>query len=102
MHELTPESDAPRVERAIERLTVTFLRSSLTAEWDPTAYSLLDFAEHNGLSPPFCCRAGVCGTCLTVIKRGTVAYFECPVVDPAPGKILLCCSKPIESVVLDI
>jgi ferredoxin len=109
MHELmrptespAVESDAPKVECASERLTVTFERANLVAEWDPTAHSLLDFAEQSGLSPPFCCRAGVCGTCLSTIKRGAVAYFESPVVEPAPGEILLCCSRPTESVVIDI
>ncbi len=109
MHELTRstelaavESDSPKVERASGRLTVTFLRSNLVAEWDPTAHSLLDFAEQSGLSPPFCCRAGVCGTCISPIKSGAVAYFESPVIEPANGEVLLCCSRPTEPVVIDI
>jgi|HubBroStandDraft_6_1064221.scaffolds.fasta_scaffold691308_2 ferredoxin len=96
------ESDSPEVERAPRRLSVTFLRSNLVAEWDPTAHSLLDFAEQSGLSPPFCCRAGVCGTCLSTIKGGAVAYFEPPVIEPANGEILLCGSRPTEPVVIDI
>jgi len=109
MRELTPstesptvESDAPKAAGAAERFTVTFQRSNVVADWDPTAHSLLDFAEQSGLSPPFCCRAGVCGTCLSTIKRGKVAYFEPPVVELSAVEILLCCSRPTESVVIDI
>ncbi len=92
----------PDVERSRGRLTVTLTRSKRVAFWDPAAYSLLDFAEQNGLSPPFCCRAGVCGTCLSRVRRGTVAYFESPVIEPAKGEILLCCSRPTESIDIDI
>lgn len=83
-------------------LTVRFLRSGIVSGWDPAAHSLLDFAERLGLSPPFSCRAGVCGTCLSPLKRGAVAYFEVPVIEPAPGELLLCCSRPTESVEIDI
>jgi ferredoxin len=96
------EAKSPNVESAAARLTVTFLRADLVAHWDPSAHSLLDLAEHSGLSPTFCCRAGVCGTCLCKIRRGTVAYFESPVFEPGPGEILLCCSRPTESVDIDI
>jgi uncharacterized protein len=83
-------------------LTVTFLRSNVVADWNPTAHSLLDFAEQIGLLPPFCCRAGVCGTCVSSIRRGAVVYFESPVFERAEGEILLCCSRPTDSVEIDI
>ena len=100
-HEADGASE-PNAPAKSGRMLVTFLRSNVTAEWDPTAHSLLDFAEHCGLSPPFCCRGGVCGTCLSAIKRGSVAYFETPVAELAEGEILLCCSRPAESVEIDI
>jgi uncharacterized protein len=96
------ESSLPKNARTGGSVIVTFLRSNLVAEWDPSAGSLLDFAESKGLSPAFCCRAGVCGTCLTTIQRGSITYFESPVVELAPGEILLCCSRPAESVDIDI
>ena len=82
--------------------TVTFLRSGKTVDWDPTAESLLDFAEKQGLTPPFSCRAGVCNTCLSVLVRGKVEYSEPPLMEPSSGEVLLCCSKPLESVEIDI
>jgi uncharacterized protein len=84
------------------RIKVTFRAAGLTVEWDESAPSLLDFAEQHGINPPFSCRAGVCSSCVTSLKRGHVAYFESPVIEPAEGEILLCCSRPTESIELDL
>lgn len=92
----------PEAVSTAERPTVTFLRSNRAAPWDPGAYSLLDFAEQQGLAPPFSCRAGVCGTCLSRMRSGAVAYFESPLVELAQDEILLCCSRPTESITIDI
>lgn len=83
-------------------LTVTFLRSNLVVAWDPSTQSLLEFAERRGLSPAFCCRAGVCGTCITTMRRGAVEYFESPVIELERDEVLLCCSRPTESVDIDL
>ncbi len=102
----SPESPelarTPAATGATGRVKVTFLRSNIAADWDSGAHSLLDFAERHGVSPPFSCRAGVCGTCLSTIRRGAVAYIETPLVELAQDEILLCCSRPTESVDLDI
>ena len=83
-------------------ITVRFGSLGRTEAWDVNAHSLLDFAEQLGLAPPFSCRAGVCGTCISKLGRGAVAYFEDPVAEIGAGEILLCCSRPIESVEIDI
>jgi ferredoxin len=83
-------------------IRVRFLQSNLEAPWDPASESLLEFAEALGLEPPFSCRAGVCSTCVTALRRGAVSYFQQPVCEPAPGEVLLCCSRPTESVELDL
>lgn len=83
-------------------MTVEFRKSGRTAAWDATAESLLAFAEDQGLSPEFSCRAGICGTCRSRLVSGEVAYFEEPLDELPPGEVLLCCSKPKGSVVLDI
>ena len=56
--------------------------------------SLLDFAEAQGLSPDFSCRAGICSTCKSRLVEGEVAYFEDPLDELAADEVLLCCSKP--------
>lgn len=83
-------------------VTVEFRKSGRTVQWDPTAPSLLDFAEHQGLAPAFSCRSGVCGTCRTALLSGQVAYTDEPLDPPAPGEALICCSKPVGPVVLDL
>ncbi|WP_214474291.1 2Fe-2S iron-sulfur cluster-binding protein [Mesorhizobium sp. dw_380] len=91
-----------RIEPAGEATTVEFRKSGLTAVWDGSAASLLDFAENQGLLPEFSCRAGICGTCKSRLIAGDVAYFEEPLDELREGEVLLCCSKPRGSVVLDI
>lgn len=81
---------------------VVFAKSGISRSWDPTARTLLDFAEACGLEPAFSCRAGVCSTCRTVILEGDVDYIEEPLDDPGYGAVLLCCSKPAGRVVLDL
>ncbi|MFI5012758.1 MAG: 2Fe-2S iron-sulfur cluster-binding protein [Hyphomicrobiales bacterium] len=83
-------------------MRVTFQKTDRSADWDPNSYSLLEFAEEQGLSPAFSCRAGICSTCKTKLISGEVAYFETPLDEPEDGEALLCCSKPMTDVVLDI
>lgn len=74
--------------------TVTFLRSGDTAVWTPSHGSLLEFAEGKGLSPPYACRAGHCGSCLTPLRAGRVTYAEPTAWKPGEGEVLLCCARP--------
>lgn len=107
---LEPASEKPAAPRkpaapaiTIEGATmVEFRRSGLTATWDANAESLLAFAEDQGLAPEFSCRAGICGTCKSHLVAGEVAYFEEPLDELASGEVLLCCSRPKGSVVLDL
>lgn len=83
-------------------MTVEFRKSGLKAVWDGNVPSLLDFAEEQGLSPEFSCRAGICGTCRTSLVSGEVTYIEEPLPELADGEVLLCCSRPKGPVVLDL
>lgn len=82
-------------------LTVTLKSSGRTVAWTETE-SLLTFAEDNGIDAPFSCGAGVCGTCATALLEGEVTYVEDALYLPDPGVVLLCCTAPITSVVLDL
>lgn len=84
------------------QLQVEFRKSGLVTQWTGAADSLLDLAESMGLSPDFSCRAGVCSTCKSQIISGDVAYFEEPLDEMQAGEVLLCCSRPTTSVVLDL
>ena len=81
---------------------VTFARSGMSLPWDGSSESILAFAEANGLSPDFSCRAGVCSSCQCVLKSGSVDYFEEPLGELEEGTVLICCSRPAGDVVLDI
>jgi ferredoxin-NADP reductase len=82
--------------------TVEFRKSGLKAAWNEAAESLLAFAEQQGLSPDFSCRAGICGTCKSRLVAGEVSYFEEPLDEPVAGEVFLCCSRPKGAIVLDL
>lgn len=81
---------------------VVFARSGMTADWDGSASSILELAEAAGLEPDFSCREGICNTCRCSITQGEVAYFHAPLDPPPPGKVLICCSRPVGRVVLNL
>jgi ferredoxin len=82
-------------------LTVSFARTGKTLNWQPSAGSLLEFAEANGVAVDSGCRAGGCGSCQTTIRSGEVAYSQAPDFDPEPGSCLLCVCTPKSNVTLE-
>ncbi|MGW4396593.1 GNAT family N-acetyltransferase [Amycolatopsis nivea] len=86
----------------ITELRVRFELSGLEAVWDDGCDSLLAFAEKNDIETASLCRGGVCGTCSSALKRGTVSYHVRPEVDPGEGSVLLCISRPAANLVLDL
>jgi ferredoxin-NADP reductase/ferredoxin len=97
--------EEPKVESTVpvkQEGSVTFQASDITAQWDGQVESLLELAENAGLDPEFSCREGICNMCKCTLVSGEVEYFEEPLIDPAAGKVLLCCSRPNGPVVLDI
>jgi N-acetylglutamate synthase-like GNAT family acetyltransferase/ferredoxin len=86
----------------ITELRVRFERSGLESVWDSDCDSLLIFAEKNGVEPISLCRGGVCGTCSSALKQGIVSYHVRPEVEPEDGTILLCISRPVANLVLDL
>jgi ferredoxin-NADP reductase/MOSC domain-containing protein YiiM/predicted pyridoxine 5'-phosphate oxidase superfamily flavin-nucleotide-binding protein len=81
---------------------VAFARSGITAAWDPACETILDLAEHHGLSPPYSCRSGICRTCMCELVEGEVKYLEEPLNAPDPGCVLICVSRPKTKIVVDI
>lgn len=73
---------------------VTFRKSGKTIPWDPSAASLLEFAEANGIEVDSGCRAGGCGCCRTPVEAGAVRYCKEPDADVPQGHCLLCISAP--------
>lgn len=84
--------------------TVVFKRSGEASVWKPEHGSLLEFAEGKGVSPPFSCRAGNCGSCVTRVESGQVSYARPPAWQAGPQEAVLCCAVPAEGddLVLDL
>ncbi|HEV7322966.1 MAG TPA: FAD-binding oxidoreductase [Ensifer sp.] len=89
----TADTDGPRI---------VLKKSGRSLAWDGTSDSILAFLEAQGIEPEFSCRAGVCGTCEQGLVSGEVDYFEEPLDEVPPDRVLLCCTKPKSSIVLDL
>jgi ferredoxin-NADP reductase len=81
---------------------ITFAKTGRSILWDGASQSLLDFAEAHGFSPAFSCRSGICSTCKTGLISGRVDYSETPLDPPDERHVLLCCSRPVSDVELDL
>jgi ferredoxin-NADP reductase/MOSC domain-containing protein YiiM len=81
---------------------VTFARSGLTAAWDPSYATLLEFAEACDVPVNFGCRIGVCHLCETEMLTGEVTYNVQPLEPPPEGRVLMCCSEPRTEVTLEL
>src|SRR5580704_7258080 len=81
---------------------VSFVRSGITAAWDPKFASLLELAEACDVPVRWSCRTGVCHTCVTGLIGGSIIYNPEPLERPAPGNVLVCCSQPNAGVTLDL
>ncbi len=92
----------PRVDPKTGPL-VSFARSGVTAHWNPSAYqSVLELAEACDVPVRWACRTGVCHTCESGLVCGKVAYEPQPLDLPATGNLLVCCSRPVGDVVVDL
>ncbi|WCB94747.1 Flavohemoprotein [Baekduia alba] len=81
---------------------VTFGRSGLAVAWDDRFPSLLDLAEACDVPVGFGCRTGVCHTCESGLVAGSVTYTTAPLEQPEGDRVLVCCSRPAEALVLDL
>jgi uncharacterized protein len=82
---------------------ILFKKSGQTLTWKQGDGSILEFAEKNGINPPYSCRAGICGTCLCQISEGKVSYQEEPTAVVDKNSVLICISQPrTNKIVLDI
>ncbi|MGI8680379.1 MAG: FAD-binding oxidoreductase [Jatrophihabitans sp.] len=99
-----PTPPGPAASTTTAGFTVEFRRSRRVIECDADT-SILDAALGAGLTLPSSCGEGVCGTCKSSLLSGRVD------MRPAGGirareivqdKILLCCSKPLENLVIDV
>ena len=82
---------------------VSFARSGIAAHWKTSAYqSILELAEACDVPVRWSCRTGVCHTCESGLVSGEVVYGPEPIEKPADGNVLVCCSRPVRDVVIDL
>jgi MOSC domain-containing protein YiiM/ferredoxin-NADP reductase/ferredoxin len=82
---------------------VSFARSGVAAHWKAPGYqSILELAEACDVPVRWACRTGVCHNCESGLVSGTVAYEPEPLERPADGNLLVCCSRPVGDVVIDL
>jgi ferredoxin len=83
--------------------TVTFTRIGRSIPCDRTT-TVLAAARAAGIRLPFSCAKGVCGTCKSKLISGQVDMKHGGGIRPkeiAEGWALLCCSRPLEDLVVD-
>jgi ferredoxin-NADP reductase/MOSC domain-containing protein YiiM len=82
---------------------VSFARSGIAVHWKPSAYqNILELAEACDVPVRWSCRAGICHNCESGLISGEVVYGGEPMDKPAEGNLLVCCSQPIDDVVIDL
>jgi ferredoxin-NADP reductase/MOSC domain-containing protein YiiM len=81
---------------------ISFARTGLNVHWDDGFTSILELAEACDVSVRWSCRTGVCHTCETGLLDGSVAYEPEPLEPPGEGNVLVCCSRPGSSLVIDL
>jgi ferredoxin-NADP reductase/MOSC domain-containing protein YiiM len=82
---------------------VSFARSGIAAHWNASKYqSILELAEACDVPVRWSCRTGVCHNCESGLVSGSVSYEPAPLDNSADGNVLVCCSKPIRDVVIDL
>jgi ferredoxin len=88
--------------KAVAALEVRFVLSDVSAAWEEDRFdSVLDLAVELGIDISSGCRYGDCGTCLTQLVEGTVAYNHATGIDPDSGYCLPCSCRPLTSITLN-
>ncbi len=75
-------------------VTVRFDAAEEEVTWTPEKGTLLELAESAGLSPAYACRSGICGSCATKLKCGSVDYLDEPIGPREDDEVLICCATP--------
>jgi ferredoxin-NADP reductase len=100
------ELPGPVAEEVIEAeaaFSVTFAKSGKTVACPPGT-TVLAAARQAGLRLPSSCTRGVCGTCKSRMLSGRVDMQHGGGIRPREidqGMILICCSRPLEDLVID-
>lgn len=90
----TAYSETHQPQDEAETAIVQFSKSGFEQSWSRGDATLLETAEAHGLAPPFSCRSGTCGSCVTRLRSGQVTYRTPPSADHDAENVLICCAVP--------
>jgi len=79
---------------------IVFARSGRTLVWGPDSGTLLEFAEHAGISLPNGCRVGQCESCAVRVVQGSAQHLHGETPDD-PDMMLSCQAIPLTDMELD-
>jgi 3-ketosteroid 9alpha-monooxygenase subunit B len=91
-----PATEAPATGAAEGTVTIHLERRKVSVP-QVAGETLLETARRAGLSPPFSCEAGNCGTCMALLKEGSATMRTNDVLEEdelADGYILTCQAVP--------
>ena len=98
------KDDVRESEAKVEAgFSITFAKSNKTLQCDANT-TVLDAARQAGLRLPHACAKGVCGTCKSRMTSGRVDMRHGGGIRPREidqGFVLICCSRPLEDLVID-
>lgn len=80
---------------------IEFSLAKTALTWNGGHESLLDFAESQGVSLDYGCRAGNCGQCLVNVKQGSVQHVKDPGLPLNDDQCLTCIGVPCGDLVLE-
>ncbi|SDZ36261.1 hypothetical protein SAMN05444004_111111 [Jannaschia faecimaris] len=92
-------------EPEADTAVVKFAQSGHEQHWEKGEATLLETAEAHGVTPPFSCRSGFCGSCITKKLSGNVAYRTPVTAEHGEDEVLICCAVPAkdtEELILDL
>lgn len=87
---------------APESLTITLGGKRIEVDYH-SGDTVLETARRGGFDPPFSCQAGNCGTCMAMLREGSVSMRVNDVLTPdelEEGWILTCQSEPSGTTVI--
>lgn len=87
---------------SVGQAAVSFAKSGVGVQWQPSEGSLLQLAERAGLTPASGCRVGQCESCVTTVLKGTVAHLVSIPDDLPADQCLPCQAVPTSDVQLDL
>ena len=102
---LTPTNTPTLTQNAPVNVTILLSDQTPVNILCPRDEYILDAAESNGISIPFSCRAGTCGTCIASILSGSVDQSGQTYLNDdhiASGCILTCVSYPLSDLSISV